>query len=63
VDVKAIRELVEPLVKPMTLPDQWAFYEREVLPYLLPLDAFVSSARIDGDVDRLDQSFTVRTIK
>jgi hypothetical protein len=63
VDVKAVRELIEPLIKPSVPQEQWAFYEREVLPYLLPLDAFVSSARIDGDVDRLDQAFTVRTIK
>lgn len=63
VDVKAIRELIEPLVKPMAPQEQWAFYEREVLPYLLPLDAFISSARIDGDLDRLDQSFTLRNVK
>jgi hypothetical protein len=60
VDMTAIRELLEPLVRETIPQDQWAFYEREIKPYLLPFDAFISSARIDGDVDRLDQAFTVK---
>jgi hypothetical protein len=60
VDIAAVRELIEPLVRETLPQDQWAFYEREIKPYLLPFDAFISSARIDGDVDRLDQAFTVK---
>ncbi len=60
VDIAAIRELVEPLVRETMPQDQWAFYEREIKPYLLPFDAFISSARIDGGVDRVDQAFTVK---
>jgi hypothetical protein len=60
VDVNAIRELIEPIVEPLVPQDKWAIYEKEVLPYLLPLDALVSSARIDGDLDRLNQAFTVK---
>jgi hypothetical protein len=60
VDVAAIRELIEPLVRDTMPQDQWAFYEREVKPYLLPFDALVSAARIDGSVNRLDQAITVK---
>ena len=60
VDVTAVRDLIEPLVKETLPGDQWAFYEREVKPYLLPFDAFISAARIDGSVDRLDQTITVK---
>jgi hypothetical protein len=60
VDVAAVRDLVEPLVKEKLPRDQWAFYEREIKPYLLPFDAFISAARIDGSVDRLDQTITVK---
>ena len=60
VDMTAIRELLEPLVRETIPQDQWAFYEREIKPYLLPFDAFISSARIDGELDRLDQAFTVK---
>ena len=60
VDFTAIRDLVEPLAKESAPADQWAFYEREIRPYLLPFDAFVSGARIDGDLDRLSQFITVK---
>jgi hypothetical protein len=60
VDVAAIRDLVEPLAKDAAPSDTWAFYEREIRPYLLPFDAFVSGARVDGDLDRLTQVVTVK---
>jgi hypothetical protein len=60
IDVRAIRELVEPLVKAEVPADKWAFYEREVRPYVLPFDALVSGARVDGDLDRLTQFVTVK---
>jgi hypothetical protein len=59
VDVRAIRDLVEPLVKNLAPADKWAYYEKEIRPYLLPFDAFVSAARVDGDLDRLTQLVTV----
>ena len=59
VDVAAIRELVEPLAEGEMLPDDWAFYKREIQPYLLPFDALISSIRVDGDNDRVMQLITV----
>ncbi len=60
VDIRAIRELVEPLVKEMAPADEWSFYEREIRPYLLPFDAIVSGARVDGDLNRLIQIVTAK---
>jgi hypothetical protein len=60
VDVQGIRGLVEPLAKGLVKADEWAFYEKEILPYLSHLDALVSSARVDGDIDRLPMAFTVK---
>lgn len=60
VDIAAVRELVEPLVEEQIPADQWDFYETEILPYLEPLDALVSSSRKDGGFDRLRQAITVR---
>lgn len=60
IDVRAIRDLVEPLVKAEVPADKWAFYEREVRPYILPFDALVSAGRVDGDLDRLTQVITVK---
>lgn len=60
VDVTAIREILEPLAKAEMDPDEWAFYEREVKPYLLPFDAVISSAVKDGGVDHLVQSLVVK---
>jgi hypothetical protein len=60
VDVAAVRTLVEPLVKTELSGEDWAFYEREIKPYLLPFDAIVSSAVKDGGVDHLVQSIVVK---
>lgn len=60
VDVAAVRELVEPLLKPELSADDWAFYEREIKPYLLPFDAAVSSSVKDGGTDHLVQSIVVK---
>jgi Protein of unknown function (DUF3352) len=60
IDVTAIRELLEPLMKPDLSVDDWAFYEREIKPYLLPFDAVISSSVKDGGVDHLVQSVVVK---
>jgi hypothetical protein len=60
VDVAAIRELYEPLIQAELPAEEWAFYEREVKPYLLPFDAVMSSAVKDGGVDHLVQSLVVK---
>jgi Protein of unknown function (DUF3352) len=60
VDVQAIRNLVEPLVKPLVSDEEWATYQREIVPYVSHLDALVSSSKIDGEINRLPMSFTVK---
>ena len=60
VDIQGIRTLVEPLVKPLVDASDWAFYEKEILPYVSHLDAVVSSARADGNINRLPMAFTAK---
>jgi hypothetical protein len=60
INIRAIRELVEPLVKDLVPADKWAFYEKEIRPYVLPFDAIASGVRVDGDLDRLTQIVTVK---
>lgn len=50
VDLTAARELLERLG--VDSPTQMATYERDIKPYLLPLDAFVQASVIDGDLYR-----------
>jgi hypothetical protein len=57
-DVTAIRELVEQLAS--SEPDALAEYERDVKPYLVPLDAMVSANVVDGDRDRSTFIVTVK---
>jgi hypothetical protein len=52
VDIAAIRGLIEPLAQSAAPPDAWAYYVREIQPYLKPLDAVVSNVRKDGANDR-----------
>jgi hypothetical protein len=59
-DITAIRELIEPLARSELPADQWAAYEREVAPYLLPFDALVAGSRKDGELDRMPQAITVK---
>jgi hypothetical protein len=59
VDVRAIRELVEPLMQSEMTPEKWATYEKEIKPFLVPFDAAVSSTRDDGDLDRGSSVITV----
>jgi hypothetical protein len=59
-DLSAIRELVEPLAKAELPADDWAYYEREIKPYLLPFDAVMSSAVKDGGVDHMVQTLVVK---
>ena len=60
IDITAIRELIEPFVREKLPADEWATYQREVFPYLVAFDAFVSGARKDGDLDRMPLSITVK---
>jgi hypothetical protein len=60
IDVQAIRALAEPFAKGLVSADQWATYEKEFLPYVKPLDALISGARVDGGINRLPMSFTVK---
>ena len=60
VDVQAIRNLVEPLVKPLVSDEEWATYQREIVPYVSHLDALISSSKLDGGINRLPMSFTVK---
>lgn len=50
VDLTAARELLERLG--VDSPTQMATYERDIKPYLLPLDAFIQAGVIDGDLNR-----------
>ena len=59
IDVRAIRELVEPLIQAEMTPEKWANYETEIKPFLVPFDAAVSSTRDDGDLDRGSSVITV----
>jgi hypothetical protein len=60
VDITKVRELIEPLVRDEIAADDWAFYQREILPYLLPFDAAASGSRQDGELDRMPQAITVK---
>jgi hypothetical protein len=52
VDVAAIRGLLEPIAQQTMPADSWAYYAREIQPYLKPLDALISTGRKDGTLDR-----------
>ncbi len=60
VDVDAIRKLIEPIAKSEASADDWATYEREIVPYVSHFDAVISGIRIDGDINRLISAFTVK---
>jgi hypothetical protein len=60
VDIQAIRTLVEPLVKPLVSDQEWATYQKEIVPYISHFDALVSGSRVDGGLNRLPMSFTVK---
>jgi len=49
-DIAGLREIVEKLGD--QVPGGLAEYERDVKPYLLPLDAWISSTTVDGQLDR-----------
>ena len=58
-DVRAMREALEPLLREDMTPDEWAYYEKEIKPFLLPFDALAGSVRRDGDLDRGSSVVTV----
>ncbi|HVL52637.1 MAG TPA: DUF3352 domain-containing protein [Vitreimonas sp.] len=58
VDVAAVRGLFETLGT--SDPEAFARYERDIKPYLLPIDAFVQATRLDGELDRSVTLITVR---
>jgi uncharacterized protein DUF3352 len=60
IDVTGIRALIEPLVQGEVSADEWAFYRREIVPYLENLDAVIGGARQDGGLDRGRQVITVK---
>ncbi len=59
-DIAAIRGSVEPLAQAAVPADQWAYYVREIQPYLKPLDAAISNVRKDGGLDRSTNMLTAR---
>jgi hypothetical protein len=60
VDVTAAREVLEPILKAKMPADEWARYEKEIKPFLVPFDALASSSREDGDLNRLPAVTTVK---
>jgi len=60
VDVAAIRKVFEPLAQSGATADEWAFYTKEIQPYLSPFDAIVQATRTDGSIDRGSGVLTVR---
>jgi hypothetical protein len=52
VDVAQIRGLIEPLAQQSVPADAWAYYAREIEPYLKPFDALIATGRKDGSLDR-----------
>ena len=57
-DITAVRELVEQLGT--TDPEAFAQYERDIKPYLVPLDVLVAATVRNGDVDHGTSVITVR---
>jgi hypothetical protein len=58
-DIRAARELVEPLMREGMSPEEWSQYETEIKPFLLPFDAMAASLQKDGDLDRGSSVITV----
>jgi hypothetical protein len=58
-DVRAIREVVEQLGKQQD-PTALSQYEKDVKPYILPFDAVIGSAVVDGGFDRANILLTVK---
>jgi hypothetical protein len=59
VDVRAVRELLETVAAADVPTEEWNEYIKEYQPFLLPFDAFVSSTREDGDLNRIQAIQTV----
>jgi hypothetical protein len=58
VDITAIRGLIEPLAQAQAPADAWAYYVKEIQPYMKPLDAVISSIHKDGANDRSTGALT-----
>jgi hypothetical protein len=58
-DLRAARELLEPLMREGMSPEEWSQYETEIKPFLLPFDAMAASLQKDGDLDRGSSVITV----
>ena len=58
IDITAIREVVESLGAAQ--PEALATYEKDIKPYVLPLDALVQATVRDGDLDRTVTLLTVK---
>ena len=57
-DITAIRELIETFGS--TDPEAFASYERDIKPYLVPLDVLVAATVRDGEVDHGTSVITVK---
>ena len=51
-DIKAVRDLLEPLAKSSAPADAWKQYTDYIQPYLQPIDALIATGRKDGANDR-----------
>ncbi|HEX2754123.1 MAG TPA: DUF3352 domain-containing protein, partial [Candidatus Limnocylindrales bacterium] len=58
-DIAAFRGLLEPIAQAQSTSDQWAYYTKEIQPYLKPIDAVIGAVRKDGNLDRGTGAFTV----
>jgi hypothetical protein len=52
VDIKAVRELLEPLARASAPADAWDQYTKHIQPFLQPIDALIATGRKDGSNDR-----------
>jgi hypothetical protein len=52
VDIKAVRDLLEPLAQANAPAEAWTQYTKYIQPYLQPIDALISTGRKDGSNDR-----------
>ena len=53
IDLRGLRLALEPTFAEMD-PSGMEMYETEIVPWLEPLDRFVSVAHVDGDILRTD---------
>jgi hypothetical protein len=52
VDIKAIRTLLEPIIRSTAPAEVWSQYTAHLQPFLQPIDALIATGRKDGSNDR-----------